>query len=511
MPTASHILNVASLEGLSPLPTVTAYGDQDDHLRLTVLLASQLEPGLDAKNVNQCRDPRTPWEGRKRALKHLLQEAQSRDTGLFVRLVDPDALDIGELSPERRWDDATFLHERAEFFSLLLESVSEGGWQLVRQEPREWTTNKLEQLGCEQEEGPVLASPAASGDARRLEEALQPASLALRPLLLALVNARRAHPREAARMLEAASASQLDDVIFEMAYDALDTDAVETAKRLALLRGPQPWNGVAGPFALRDDFLSPLELPRGELPRAAVEELVETRWLDVHTDAQGRQRFSMANTIRRFLLERAAITHGEQRRAEHHWLASREPADVNESVEVHHHAVESMDRSLAERTAWYYGADLRRIAFDLSANQKDYRQAAEVYRLIVQRFDAEDAYAWEYLAYNLALSYKGQEIPDAARDEIRSAYARASKLDSDNPLYKGRELGFRARTGERVHTIHTEFRRFLHRFRQMGNVAVSYYSKPVLEVMSHQERWELARRSQAEGLLTSLPELKGFF
>jgi hypothetical protein len=215
----------------------------------------------------------------------------------------------------------------------------------------------------------------------------------------------------------------------------------------------------------------------------------------------------MANALRHTLLARASITQSDRMLTEHRWLATRQPKNVNEKVETHYHAIESLDRTLAEQTAWYYGADLRRIAFDLSKNQQQYPQAADIYRTILRDFDAEDAYAWEYLGFNLAYAYEGKEIPSSLRDEIREAYAKASRLDSDNPLYKGRELAFRAQLGERVRT---DFQRYLRRFRQMGDEAVSYLAKPILVVMSYADRRELAHEKWAD-VLTSHPELRGFF
>ena len=503
-PLRIHI--AASLTDLPDVPTVMAYGDQDDHLRITALLASLLADRVDPRAVQTCTSPRTSWRDRRTALEELLREAQADRNGATVRLVDPDALDLGDMSPATRWDDASFRSERGELFDVLRASFRMGGWELVRPEPRASTTSKLDP-GYEIVESAPALQASSTADEQRLD-AIASAVLApaLRPLVDAMIAAGQLYARQAARMLEASSAGAADDLVLEIAYDMLSVDAIDAAKRLSLLRGPQVWNGVAGPFRLEDDGRAGATEQPPSVPREAAHELVRGGWIDVHGAAVGGHRFLMGNPIRRFLQARAEVTHVERVLEDHRWLAGREPVSVVEGVEAHHHAVASGDSDLAIRTARYYGADLRTLAVARSKEGR-FDDAARLFGVIIEDFDDKDAYAWEYKGYNLALAHRDPPIPPPVEQGIRAAYDTACRLQPNNPLYRGREIGFRARMGERVLA---DLGRYLQRFSRDGDEAVSYLAKPVLDAMRQADRLEVARSHWARPLLRH-PDLGTFF
>jgi hypothetical protein len=411
-----------------------------------------------------------------------------------------------------RWHDGAFRRERNELFALLLDSFADGGWELFRPEPRSSTTGKLDERDCDLVEPPA-STHGASDDEERLAAALDALLLpAIRPLAEKLVENEHLRARELSRMLEAASSAEgANDTILEIAYDVLSADAIEAGKRLSLLRGPQRWNGVAGPFALRDGDLDWTADLCG-VPLDAAREIVRGGWLPMCTEPDGRKRVAMANALRAFLEERATTTGAARVRREHRWLAGRAPAGVEESVEIHHHAVESGDGALARSTGEHYGADLRRIAYARSkredATSADFEAAADIYRVIVREFDSEDAYAWHYLGYNLAMQHRERPLPPAIEREIVDAYAQASRCEPTNPLYKGREVGFLARIGRNVQA---DLKAGIARFRLFGGrKAMVIFSQRVLEGMSTSALLDLAGKPWAGDLLRD-PELGEFF
>lgn len=506
-----YVLGLSSDE-TTPVPTVRAYGEQDDHLRLTVLLATFLGDRVDPELRETCTRRDTPWKRRCQALKDLLGEAQAKSEGMMVRLIDPDALDMGELTLQARWQDTIFKRERSQLFSVLLDSFTDGGWELVRPEPRALTTGKLDERDC----AAVAPPPPRTGmsaDEERLEAVAETVLLpAVRPLADGLVANGHLRARDMARLIEAASSpSAANDVVLLFAYDVLSMDAIETGKRLSVLRGPQRWNGGAGPFELSDEedgWTRRIDTVYWE----AVDELIQGGWLEVRTGPEGGRRFAMANTIRCFLRQHAAMTEPQRVREEHELLARRPLGSLEENVEIHYHAVESGDDSLARSTARYYGSDLRRIAYSLSTRKdptrSDFERAAGLYRTIVREFDAGDAYAWEYLGYNLAMQYRDAPLPADVAQEISEAYANASKHDPTNPLYKGREIGFQARLGRRVDG---ELSQWLKVFRRTGGEeGLVIFAQRVLDGMSTPALLELAGKPWATDLMRH-PELGRFF
>lgn len=120
------------------------------------------------------------------------------------------------------------------------------------------------------------------------------------------------------------------------------------------------------------------------------------------------------------------------------------------------------------------------LANELSRDQGDYAAAAELFRQLTQRFDATDAYACEYLAYNLA------RTPDFDREEVRGAYRKAHELEPNNALYHGRWIGFRAELGEESRP---EVDRALVRYAANRAGGVSWFIEPKLDRLARAKRW----------------------
>ncbi|HSO00105.1 MAG TPA: hypothetical protein VLS89_17550 [Candidatus Nanopelagicales bacterium] len=480
----------SSLAPLGSVPFVAAYGRDDDHLRIPVLLATYLGQPEDS-DVKACTAPSTPWAKRLDAFEELLLRAQGkRSSRPFAGLIHPDAFPIAftgeegnEPEPERGGedfrDDPSFLEERRDLARVLMRSFERGGWLLLRPAPRSETTDLLLAVGCVAEtSGPF------EFDEDHLARTMLGLDLspAMQSLVWGLVRAGRLRASAAARRIEAASPGMVEAVVFETAYDALSVVAVEAAERLSVLRGPQKLNGVAGPFVLREGDLDDLHLPR-----AAVDELIARGWLGLGRDRDDRCCFAVAEPIRGLLYERAVMMDEAAVKARHRWLAGRGGPSAAEQVEAHYHAIESGDDQLAMATATYYGADLRRLARALSEDAargdvEKFLRAADIYRAIVDRFDSTDAYAWEYRGYNLARYYFRKKLPPppSVEAEIRTCYANACARDEANPLYRGREIGFRARLGD---DIGSEFRRWMAHFMQLSSRRGIRFASPVLEAL----------------------------
>jgi len=175
----------------------------------------------------------------------------------------------------------------------------------------------------------------------------------------------------------------------------------------------------------------------------------------------------------------------------HHGSAgvSTSSNDAEDEIEAHYHAVAARDFDLATSTAKYYGTDLRILAYRLSVSG-DYEGAAKVYRYVTENYDPTDAYSWEYYAYNLARSPNGA----LSKDAVLQAYEKAVELAKDNPLYRGRLLGYRAELGEPVDGIVSEACKLI-AFYQMtvGSSAVTYFAEPVLNGLGRAKRPAAAR------------------
>jgi len=124
-------------------------------------------------------------------------------------------------------------------------------------------------------------------------------------------------------------------------------------------------------------------------------------------------------------------------------------------------------------------------------------QAAAVYRKIVE-LDPQDAYAWEYLGYNLLRADPARYV-----DEILKAYSNAVEHDPRNPLYHGRWLGFRGRLGQE---ITAEFQAGIELYAWRS---IDRFASEVLKGLRRGSRDSLARQLVTRNrLLLKHPEVK---
>lgn len=450
--------------GVDRLPRFRAYGEPDDHLRLSVLLADRL-PG-DREAAQACKQPRLSWPERRRRLEEFLGTVRPKGSGYMAVFVDPDALHPGQLRLEHAWDDFECLQERMDLFRLLLESAQrQGGWLFLRPAPSPERTSDMAHF-------PLLeAAPAWEVRERELPElsaaraALAPA---LQPLLDWLLQKKTLEPRYAAVLLHEAPRGDPSAGILGLAYDQLRPSAQETAKRLSLLRREQPLNGHLGAYALGS------KAGPHTFRQSDVEELLHAGFLQRE---RARGRVVMPTKVRRFLYAHAEVGMEREVEEEHRWLGRQQVArvDVEALAELHHHAVLGGELERALETATFYGSDLRERGVWLSFHKR-YREAASIFQVVVEQFDSQDAYAWEYLGFNLAQAHK--RPTEEVQQRVLGAYRRAFELAPNNPLYHGRWLGYRARFGEQVQT---EVEQALRKYRSAyGTVALGWFGEQVL-------------------------------
>lgn len=430
-------------EKVAPRPgarIVLARGGSDAHLRLATLLALQAAPDIDARR--EATAPDTPWPARADALWRAL----SAKGAAPVALVDPDAAWAEVPSGGAAFDDVTSARERARFFASLLDLGAEFGWLFIRTSPRAEVTEAMDARG--------IATDADGGDASDLPE-LAPA---LQPIARWLSTRRGVDFRHLRRLIGDADDPQ--DALISMFEDVIGPATRRAARHLALLREVHPVNGAAGPFATSGD--GPLTLPA-----EALATLVEAGALCSWRNPAGTL-FAMPSVLRDRLARRQAAVEPDEtsqlRLAIASILADSCGAPV---LEAHRQAVLAGDRELAFRTAAFFATDLRLIARELSQKAKQtgrvdhFREAADIYARIVDHYDREDAYAWQYLAFNLERTRSGPDDHLDAR--IRKAFRTSCELadrTSYNPLYHGRRLAFEARLGR---DIDAELRQHLSR------------------------------------------------
>lgn len=162
---------------------------------------------------------------------------------------------------------------------------------------------------------------------------------------------------------------------------------------------------------------------------------------------------------------------------------------LSTKLEIHRHAVLARDVERAKSTAIYYGTELRDLATQLSL-ERQFAKAAELFEYVVTTFDESDAYAWEYLGYNLA---RANDV--ANRDRVLHAYEVAHSRWPENPLYHGRLLGFRGQIGR---DIVDEFVKSLDRYvNKFGDEqeAVSFFTEATLKGL---------RRGKQDGQVTRI-------
>jgi hypothetical protein len=253
-------------------------------------------------------------------------------------------------------------------------------------------------------------------------------------------------------------------------------DARETARRLHVTRGPNAANGTLGPFHWSDDPHDGLEVKRTD-----VELLLRAGFL-CHDNEAAPAELVMPRRVRELLSVHADALDAELVTGLHAQLSADtafHQRTKEQQIEIHHHAARAGDLERVRSTALYYGFELRSLATRLSRDRK-FEDAAALFRELVQEFDREDPYAWEYLGFNLALGDKQARKPGDRATEILAAYEMAHRLDRKNPLYHGRHLGYRA---ERGYPVGSEVRSAIQHYAERGDAGelVSWFLMPVMD------------------------------
>lgn len=434
-------------------------GDSDEHLRLSVLIASALGTPATAEAVETACSPRSSWEARSRALEEVLARAEppSKGSPLGV-LVDLDALFESAGSIDLVWDDATFRSERREFIEIVLHAVAAGGWLLVRPDPCVALSLRLEDVGTHDHEedhaAEVTASepPAFSAVVREIVSSL------VRLELLDHVGMERWEHQD----------KPVGEII-ELALEQFSPHTLAAGARLSHERMPLERNGRCGPFSWNLPQSEPLGMDRD-----AFDTLTQRGFL-LATEIGDQAPRWMPRAVRR------AFSARRQEPAEpvHGGLSwCRDLHVPSQSIEAHWHAIMAGDAERALATARYYLNDLREIAKRHSASRR-WHDAAEIYARILEHDDS-DAYAWEYWGYNLARLDDDADAPRRT-EAIERAYARAHALAPSNPLYHGRMLGFALRrhtaTIEDAHRVCAYYRHLY------GQTAVEWFGWQVAQAL----------------------------
>jgi hypothetical protein len=416
-------------------PALFAFGHTDDAQRVAALLADRIAalaaPGSDAaRAAAECLAPRTAWRRRIALLEGALADvAEARPDVEFV-VWDVDALAAVE---REAFDVERSSLMRRDLFGVIERVAPGGGWTLVRTATDGGAL--LDELDVPREFGDAVGE-AGDGPGAWF-------SPDVRPLIAWLLARERmsAGELDEIRHTVADPAGHLVDLVYQEAPAAIQ----DAAKLVSALRAPQHVNGGYG----RLRFAEQGGVSATAIPTAARAAL-QACGLVQPTAAPGQ--WWMPRTVRARLAGLAEGTMPAEVAALHvaEGRAATPTSSVSEVVEAHHHAVRSGDLDLAVTTARYYGSELAEVAKQISrdaagppASKQGFARAAQIYQTILDRFDATDAYAWEYYAYNLARA-------DGPSDEVLRAYQRAHAHRPRNPLYHGRWLGYRGQLGEVV-------------------------------------------------------------
>jgi hypothetical protein len=440
------------------------YGDQDDPLRLTVLLAAHLATMLPARAdvAATCLSPRSAWKERLGALSELLLEMRNGNTH-YAALIDPDGL---ARSKKPSWEDRASYRMSQDLRRVLVEAVDRGGWLLARPNPSPTLDDEIDGVQIDVDEGAIPHVASEHAYARFAPD--------VRPTLTWLIGTKRI------------AAEQVDDILEEVrdpnayvvsiAYDALPESARTAARSLSAVRAPSHANGSFGGFAWSDKPRVPNQVRRTDVLT------LERAGFLVRDDLRSTNDLVMPRRARSFIESLARTVDAELTTAVHRALASDvqfEEQPVESQIEIHHHAARTGDVDLTRRTARYFGFELRALATERSRSLRDYDGAARLFRELVTHFDRTDAYAWEYLGYNLALASKAPPS-DGRALEILEAYESAHRLDKQNPLYFGRLLGFRAQRGL---GIRAQFEQAMQRYASYPDASgfVSWFVGPIFD------------------------------
>lgn len=477
---------------LQPSVVLEAFGEPDDHLRLSTLIADAVAKSavvsrvLDLKGAAFLRGKALrltdtlggplSWRERRTNFNEVIRLIPS---GTLV-LRDPDAFaETYTFERSADWDDAMLCRERGEFFEILKDPIARGAIGLERTAPDPRFSDRL---------------PSAAVSARDVHlDATDPYASAVGPDARGALGwlLQEGHLQEDAvdELIEGGVGPELDRHLLLVAYDHLPPATRSAAYRLAVLRGEQALNGTIGPFAVQ------AKPAASAVTKAQVQSLLSSGFLR-RTTIEGQVR--MPRIVRDVVLARANAEDPDSVTEDHkHAFEHLEPLDdPSRMIERHHHAVHGLLVKQAIATATFYATDLRELAIRLSRRDQ-WLHAAEVYRQIVKH-DPDDAYAWEYLGYNLV-----RDEPKKHAVEIFKAYERAYKLEPANPLYHGRQLGFHGRMGQ---VIRAEFEHWIRHYEWN---AVDRFASEVLKGLKRGKRDRAAKQLiAANQWLLKHPEVK---
>lgn len=477
------------------VPTITAYGDPDDHLRIPVLLAAHLRQHAPDAADACLLAKENPWTKRRKALEFLLEVVTKNRKGMppVACLDDLDAMDPGRVDGERRWNDATFALQRQELITILVKYVAERSLFTVRRpSPGEDLSNRLGNVGLIEQSLTTLTDDVSEND----EDAgpVGELPLELRPVARWLIVVKALDDVDLEEIVDEAIPSHL----LTVAWDHLKPAVREDARRLCTFRAPMRANGTMGPFAWSSSKFGDANIrisPSSVQQLQAAGFLQETPW--------PRGGWSMPRTVRSFVYNTSSMRDPDRLMVVHGALAASMPDSSPEEItERHHQAIAADDEATARATACYYGADLRSLAVTKSRSAHEllvkgatdaakmaFSRAARIYQEILT-YDPEDAYAWEYCGYNLWQPFREspQSAPDAVVKSVREAYKSACKFDSANPLFRGRLLALDAALRQ---PYTTELRRYSRSFyHRLGDAYLTWYFEPVLSVLKQQGRHE---------------------
>ncbi|MEP7125472.1 MAG: hypothetical protein ABJE95_31355 [Byssovorax sp.] len=487
MPALPSKIVLGTLETAPPgMPLLFPFGDRDDPQRLAVLLAEQAAAAFPAsveigRKARVCLDPRTSWKDRRILLGDTLALAAEQSTGHFLALADIDAL---APAGTEDWSADRSITMRHDLYKLVLEAVERGGWLVFRTSPTRRVSPDLADLDLEE-------TYATSPHSVALPEEANPYAPEIRPIAAWLTQRGALRPRDLSRIV--ADVEDFDAHLVDLAYDALSPSAVDAGKLLSAVRPPQHVNGAMGPFAY-----SGARPTATSIPRAAADALRASGFLQPLADPSTLRMPRLArDQLRRFAHLGMA---GETRQLHAHLAAL--PLDAqgtSDKLETHHHAVLARDVERAKSTALFYGTELRDLATQLSReahverDRAKFKKAADLFEYIVTTFDKTDAYAWEYLGYNLA---RADDLTN--RPRIRQAYETAHRLWPDNPLYHGRLLGFRGQLGQDIVADFTlSLDRYVTKFGAERD-AVSFFAEAAFKGLERGKRADQVNRIVAQ-------------
>lgn|GEM_PF-6385912 len=515
---SSRIVNAGWVPDAVGIPIFRAFGDMDDPLRLTVLIADCLahESRQLREDAEACKQPGTTWAERLYHLKRILQRVPRASMRRYVgAIVDFDALHTRRPKGAKLWRDRDLRRQRREFFDCLCNAIDAGGWLVLR-------PNVTDEVSAELPDGLVRASVNIAPIAKKgIDCSIRKISSDVRPVLSWLVEERKVLDVEDVEEISREGTAKLETYILMLAYELLKPSVRAAGRRLSVLRGPQERNGSMGgfvvlpvdPAANTDESWQMADaadrLGALGVVSSAIDTLQACGFIQHVQSSEDGAFIHIPRRIRTFLRRLARIESptawsSDNGRLARDVLEQGEPyfqkLPLAAQLEVHQYAIQSDDVEMAKRTAKYYGTDLREIAYRLSREGR-FADAANVYRAIVEQFDASDAYAWEYFGFNLAReadrrsSQGGTELTDDQRQQIREAYCRAvAEEKTDNPLYSGRLLGFRAQCGEYVNVEFDE-RMFSYQNSRWKDTARGYFARTVFDGLirggRHGERDEL--------------------